>query len=55
VAVDRREAHRVLVDHLPVARWFGWRLTCACCGEKYPCLVREAALDELVGRAREWW
>jgi hypothetical protein len=54
-AVDRMQAHQVLVDHLPVARWFGWRLICSRCGGRYPCPVREVALDELAGRAGEWW
>jgi hypothetical protein len=53
--VDRREAHQVLVDHLPVSRWFGWRLSCSRCGGRYPCPAREAALDELAGRATRWW
>jgi hypothetical protein len=47
-------AHQVLVEHLPVRRWFGLRLTCSRCGARYPCAARAAALDELAGRAY-WW
>jgi hypothetical protein len=39
--------HQVLVEHLPVPRWFGWRLTCGRCGGRYPCCARRQALDDL--------
>ncbi|MGC9670089.1 hypothetical protein ACNTMW_26545 [Planosporangium sp. 12N6] len=51
----RVEAYQVLVDHQPVKRWFGWRLVCARCGVRYRCPAVVAALDELAGRAGEWW
>jgi hypothetical protein len=45
--VERDDAHKILTDHLPVERWFGWRLTCSRCGGRYPCPDRQAALAEL--------
>jgi hypothetical protein len=61
--VGRYEAHRVLTEHLPVRDrrrlWLRWR--CANCPERYPCLARRAALDELAAGIRDrlaptpWW
>jgi hypothetical protein len=59
--VERFEAHRVLVEHLPVWdwRWLWLRARCRECGERHPCPLRSAALDELAGRDgpgyRAWW
>jgi hypothetical protein len=47
--VDRSRAHLALVTHLPVRdwRWFGLRLLCRYCGQRYPCPPRLVALDHL--------
>jgi hypothetical protein len=56
LAVQRQELTdwsavlKVLVDHRPVQYW--WWSKCTVCWVRWPCPVRELALDELTGGAR---
>jgi hypothetical protein len=47
--MDRSRAHLALVTHLPARdwRWFGLRLLCRYCGQRYPCPPRQVALGHL--------
>ncbi len=61
--MERVEAYRILTEHLPVhdRRWLWLRRRCEQCPERWPCLARRAALDELVAgiadrlAPRPWW
>lgn len=47
--MDRSRAHLVLITHVPIRDWFwfGLRLRCRHCGQRYPCPPRRGALTQL--------